>query len=322
MAATPETLAEMLANRLRKRARHLRKWARREGIDAYRVYDRDIPELPLAIDRYLDHLHVAEYARTTSGDGPPVGWLDACVAAAAATLEVRPDSVHVKRRERQRGKAQYSRMGESARRLIVEERGLSFAVNLDDYLDTGLFLDHRRTRARIRDEAADKDVLNLFGYTGSFSVYAADGGARTTTTIDLSTTYLEWARENFLLNGFDDFERHRLVRDDVIGTLDRGGSVRPAFDVVIVDPPTFSNSKRMARSFDLRRDHAPLLRFALAHLRPGGVVYFSTNARRFRLADADVIGAHGEEITEHTVPLDFRRRRPHRCWRFVVQGRG
>lgn len=307
--------AEQFANRLRKRARHLRRWPTRRAITCYRLYDRDIPEVPLAIDRYEDVLHIAEYVRPH--DRTPAehaDWLDLMVKTASQVLEVPPKHVFVKRRTRQQGTGQYQRLANQKVTRIVQEGGLRFRINLSDYLDPGLFLDHRITRAWFRDAARDRRVLNLFAYTGSFSVYAAAGGAASTTTVDLLPTHLDWARENMLLNGYQENRHHRFVRADArnyLASLPAGVT----FDLAIVDPPTFSNSKRVPRDWDVQRDHVELLNQLSAHLAPGGTVYFSTNFRRFRLDVASLDGLEAHEISRQTVPEDFQNRRIHRCWK-------
>lgn len=308
-------IAEMFANRLRKNRRKLKSWRARSGVSCYRLYDRDIPEIPLAVDVYDGRLHIAEYARP----GGKPGWLDAAVAAAAMTLEVPPSSVFVKRRERQRGARQYDRVAVKGRRFEVTEGGHRFWVNLSDYLDTGLFLDHRETRARFASEAAGKRVLNLFCYTGAFTVYAAGAGAGATTSVDMSRTYLDWARDNMTLNGFDPGIKHRFLREDLVQMMDDPGDTRRGYDLIVVDPPTFSNSKKMRRPFDIQRDHGRLLRFARSRARDGAVIYFSTNFRRFKLDGAATDGMDVVDITEDTMPTDFRNQRIHRCFRMAVR---
>jgi 23S rRNA G2069 N7-methylase RlmK/C1962 C5-methylase RlmI len=303
--------AEMLANRLRKNERRLRDWARRSGVACYRLYDRDIPEVPLAIDWYDGHLHVSQYAAAHKEHTEAPGWLDAMVEAAAQALGVPPERRHVKRRERQRGGAQYERFGARGERLVVPEGGHRFYVNLDDYLDTGLFLDHRPLRARVEAEAAGRRFLNLFCYTAAFTVYAAAGGAVASTSVDLSGTYLDWARDNLELNGLAS-PAHRFVRSDVRAFL---AETDDRWDLVVLDPPTFSRSKRTPDDLDLQRDHAALVGAVRRVLRPGGVVYFSTNNRHFRLDPQIAAGA--EDISEQTIPPDFRDRRIHRCWRIT-----
>ena len=313
-AGAPDCAA--LANRLRKNGRHWSKWARRNGIGCYRVYDRDIPEFAFAIDRYGDFVHAQRYAErwASVADAAAEARHDAAVVAAIAEgLDSDPARVVLKTRARQRGSAQYTATGASGEPLIVTEGGLRFEVNLGAYLDTGLFLDHRDTRALVRSRAAGRHVLNLFAYTGSFSVYAAAGDAARSLTVDMSRTYQHWTRRNFLLNEID-FKRHALACEDVLAFLARAVSQRARFDLVVLDPPSFSNSKRMAGSFDVQRDHPALLRQCLALLAPDGELYFSNNRRGFRLDPALESEARVEEITARTVPEDFRRHRPHRCW--------
>ena len=310
--------------RLAKRYKHLAKWARRQGIEAFRMYDRDIPEIPLAIDWYAGWLHASEYDRPHERTEIEHDvWLDRMIEAAADELGVPPNQTFLKVRRRQRGGGQYQKLDARKTLLTVKEGGLEFEVNLSDYLDTGLFLDHRQTRALVRDEAAGKRFLNLFCYTGSFSVYAAAGGAVETTSVDLSNTYLDWTRTNLSRNAFKDAGRHRTVRDEARGFLEhRGRRGEPPFDLVVVDPPTFSRSARSETPWDVERDHAELLELVARNLVPGGVVYFSTNFRRFHL-DVERLAAIYEirDITNRTIPEDFRNARIHRGWRLVAKGR-
>jgi 23S rRNA (guanine2445-N2)-methyltransferase / 23S rRNA (guanine2069-N7)-methyltransferase len=310
--------AEMLANRLRKRARHLRKWAQRAGVTCYRLYDRDIPEIPLIVDWYEGRLYVARYERRRE---VPPAWVEAMLAAAATALDVPREAVYLKERRRQRGSAQYERLDRSDERFVVREGGCRLWVNLRDYLDTGLFLDHRDTRVRVGREAAGARFLNLFCYTGAFTVHAAVGGAIETVSVDLSRTYLDWAEDNLALNGCagpehhqEHHAKHHMVREDVFTFLRHA---RPGFDLAVLDPPTFSNSKKMRDILDIQRDHVELVNATLALLVPDGVLYFSTGARQFKL-DAERLRATAiEDITEQTTPEDFRGRRPHRCWRLI-----
>ena len=317
--------AQMLANRVGKRARHLRKWARRSGVTCYRLYDRDIPEIPLAIDWYEGRLHVSTYHRHGEAERSSDG-LDEMLAAVRVVLDVPADACFVKHHQRQRGLQQYERIDQAADRYIVHEGPLAFRINLGGYLDTGLFLDHRRLRTRVHDEARGKRFLNLFAYTGAFTVHAAAGGARSTASVDLSKTYLDWIEDNLSLNGLTATQgKHRLLREDARRFLAQARRDRhERFDLVVVDPPTFSNSKRMQGELDLQRDHVALLNDVLAITAPGGTVYFSTNARRFRLEGDDLDAARVDEITAETQPADFRRR-PHRAWRLAPrahEGRG
>jgi len=307
---------QMFANRLQKNLRQLGKWARREGIECYRLYDADMPEYALAVDLYRDWVHVQEYAppRSIDPDKAQARLLDA-LAAIPQALGIAREKVVVKRRERQSGTRQYERQASQGEFLEVSEGGVKLLVNLTDYLDTGLFLDHRPLRLRIQREAAGKRFLNLFCYTATATVHAAKGGARSTTSVDLSRTYLDWARRNLSLNGFSD--RQRLEQADVIAWLEAD---RGEYDLIFIDPPTFSNSKRMEGVFDVQRDHVALLDLAMARLATGGTLYFSNNFRKFVL-DASLMDRYAvEEITASTLDEDFRRNpRIHRAWKLQAR---
>lgn len=307
--------AKDFERRLEKLNHHLRRWPTKRGITCFRVYDRDIPEIPLAIDRYEDCLHIAEYDRPNDRNAAQQGqWMDLMVEITGRVLDVPKEKIFVKRRQRQRGASQYERW--DTRHFVIEahEGGLKFFVNLSDYLDTGLFLDHRITREMVRKEAAGKRFLNLFAYTGSFSVYAAAGGAQSVTTVDLSNTYLDWAQDNMELNGFRG-PQFEYVRSDVFRFLNALYDDE-IFDLVVLDPPTFSNSKDLD-DWDVQRDHAEMLNLLISHLAPGGVIYFSNNNRRFKLDEDAIQGVFIREISNRTVPEDFRNKRIHRCWRMV-----
>ncbi len=310
-----ERQAGMLKNRVAKNARNLARWARREGVAAYRVYDCDIPELPLTVDRYAtedDGVHAVVAVWHGRSQAIP-GWTGAMGRAIAEALALEPARLHLKTRARQEGARQYERLATRDVRHVVREDGLAFVVNLDDYLDTGLFLDHRVMRRMVRAEAAGRRVLNLFAYTGAFSVHAAAGGAAHVTTIDMSQTYLDWARDNLAANGLAG-PRCELVRADVMQWLATPSGAR--WDMAIVDPPTFSNSKKMRGVFDVQRDHAWLLQRVRERLVPGGVIWFSCNARRFKPDPAAFAGMSAvREISQVTVPFDFRDKKIHRAWR-------
>jgi len=319
LRADSERQAEEFANRLRNRARHLRRWPKR-GITCYRLYERDVPDVPLVVDRYEDALHIAEFARPHDrSPAQHADWLDLMARTAGEVLEVPRARVFLKHRDRQRGTSQYERVDDRGAKFAVHEGGLKFIVNLSDYVDTGLFLDHRLTRQMVRDTAAGKHFLNLFAYTGSFSVYAAAGGAASTTTVDKSTTYIDWARENLALNGFTGPE-HYFVRSDIREFLD-GLKPRDQWDLAVVDPPTFSNTKDALDVWDVQRDYAELLTTLAHHITPGGILFFSTNFRRFKLDEA-ALAAHYtiRDITRQTIPEDFRNERIHACWRLVRRG--
>jgi len=302
----------MLANRLRKRAKHLAKWARREGVTCYRVYDCDIPEIPLVVDVYEAHLHISAYARDDD-EKRDDAWLERMRLAAAEALGVAPVRAIAKRRAGQPGSSQYGRMAQSGAYFAVSEGGHRFRVNLRDYVDTGLFLDHRLTRARVGAEAAGKRFLNLFCYTGAFTVYAAAAGAVSSTSVDLSKTYLEWAGENLRLNRLDRPE-HRLVRADAVEFLARDPG---PYDLAVLDPPTFSNSKKTRGEMNLQRDHVALINATLRLLTPGGVLWFSTNFRRFKLEAESLQASAIEDVSRATLPPDFEDPKTRYCWRIV-----
>ncbi len=297
----------MLANRVRKNARHLGKWAKREAITCWRVYDRDIPEIPITVDSYEGALVINDYRAFERDDED--AWLGAAVAAVREVLE--PSDVFVKHRERLAHRAsgqQYERQADRGAWRTVQEGGHKFRVNLSDYVDTGLFLDHRITRARAAAEPA-RTMLNLFAYTGAFSVYAAAAGMQTT-TVDLSNTYLEWAGENLALNRLTG----ELVRADVREYLGDARRAGRRWDLVVVDPPTFSNSKRMDYTWDIQRDHAALVDDVLAVC--SGAVWFSTNRRRFKLELPDASLAV-TDMTQATIPPDFRDHKVHHAYRIA-----
>ncbi len=309
-----------LANRLAKVQRHLRKWARRTDVTCWRVYEKDLPDHPLIVDWY-DGDAVVWTMRRTRDETPAAeeAFVASALDAVAQGLEVPADRIHVKRRERQKdrqsGEGQYTRLAERGVVRVVRERDLSFEVNLSDYLDTGLFLDHRETRRLVRAECAGADVLNLFAYTASFTVAAIAGGARTTTTVDLSNTYLDWAARNLTLNGTTPADRHRLVRADALRFLFEAPASPRRYSRIVCDPPTFSNSKGMDHDFVVERDHPSLIRACHALLEAGGILWFSTNQRGFELSTDGLDGLAIREITAATLPEDFKDRRPHRCWR-------
>jgi 23S rRNA (guanine2445-N2)-methyltransferase / 23S rRNA (guanine2069-N7)-methyltransferase len=308
----------MLANRLRKNLRHLGKWARREGVTCYRLYDADLPEYALAVDLYEEWAHVQEYAAPPTVD--PVlaqARLADAMAVIPDALEKPTDHVVLKVRRRQKGLAQYERQAATGRFREVREGGLRFLVNLTDYLDTGLFLDHRPTRALIRSLVSGGRFLNLFAYTGAATVHAAAGGAASTMTVDMSSVYLDWARRNMALNGFAEGRAHRFIRADCLAWLASPHAER--YHVIFVDPPTFSNSKRMGEAtFDVQRDHVGLLRSIVPLLARGGLILFSNNFRHFKLHRSAFPDLTVEEITHSTIPPDFQRNpRIHNCWKIT-----
>jgi 23S rRNA (guanine2445-N2)-methyltransferase / 23S rRNA (guanine2069-N7)-methyltransferase len=317
--------AQMFANRLRKNLEALGKWARRERISCYRAYDADMPEYAFAVDLYGNggrYAYVQEYAAPATVPEERVRARRAeVVAVLPEVLGLDPARIWFRTRRRRKGLDQYTKVGSEQDFHEVAEGGLRFLVNFDDYLDTGLFLDHRPTRARLRELAGGRRFLNLFGYTGSATVYAAAGGARSTTTVDLSRTYLDWTRRNLELNGFSGRE-HVLMQADVLEWL--GGAPAAGWDLVFLDPPTFSNSKRMSGTLDVQRDHLRLLRDSARLLAPDGLLVFSTNFTRFELDTEALAGLAVEDISRATIPKDFERSpKIHRCYlvRHAIAGR-
>ena len=304
-------------NRLQKNLKHLKKWARKNDISCYRIYDADIPEFAFAIDVYDDRFHVQEYQAPGQIELSKVKKRQQEMQCVVKDVTGADDSKLVfKTRQRQRGVSQYEKHRQDKDFFTVSESGLLFDVNLTDYLDTGLFLDHRQVRQLIRDESSDKKVLNLFAYTGTASVYAAAGGARSIMTVDMSNTYLNWAKRNFRLNKFEKKE-YQFVQADCIQWLKEN---KKKFDLIFLDPPTFSNSKRMESSFDIQRDHLFLIKSCMASLEKGGVLIFSNNMKSFKL-DVETLEERNfsvRDITRATMPDDFNRPKAiHHCWKIT-----
>jgi len=305
-----------LNNRIKKRFSYLKKWAKREKITCFRVYEKDLPDYPLILDWY---------------DGEAVAWIydrkrdetetqkdkfnQAVKAAILQALDLAEDRLHLKTRRRQKGTGtQYEKLKRLNIKKVVEESGLKFEVNLADYLDTGLFLDHRDTRSMCRKLAKGKRFLNLFSYTGTFTCYAIDGGAISTTSVDLSASYTKWAERNLALNGFGQRGSDRLISENCLSFI-KLEAARNRYDLILCDPPTFSNSKRMKTSFSVDEDYGDLIRSCLKLLSPSGTLIFSTNSRKFKLDPGELpSGLKIEDITEKTIPVDFRNRRIHSCW--------
>ncbi len=308
--------AEMLANKVKKSFRHLRKRFARQNIDVFRLYDWNIPEIRAVVDWYGGHLVVGEYTRQQSTPQ----WLPLMGAAVAAALDVPSDKVHLK--ERHYGHAdgkRYTRIAHTNRMILVAERDLKFYVNPWDYVDTGLFGDHRNTRQMIREAAAGKDFLNLFCYTGSFSCYAAKGGARTILSVDRSRTAVSWARQNMHLNGIAE-TAGQVLQDDVFDFLKKAVQREQRYDLAVVDPPSFYTWLSKDDHFDIVRDHPALLSAVTQLMRPGATIFFSTNHQDFTPLLQDLNATEALEITDQTIPEDYIRKRApiHRCWRITV----
>jgi 23S rRNA (cytosine1962-C5)-methyltransferase len=304
--------AEMLANRVKKKYRHLSRRFEKENVEVFRLYDWDIPEIRAVVDWYAGHLVIGEYMRRQSVPE----WLPAMAGAVAKALNVPMEKVHLKERRagKQDGK-RYERMDHKELTIVVSEGDLKFHINPSDYVDTGLFADHRITRRMIRERVQGKDFLNLYCYTGSFSCYAAVGGAKRTVSVDRSESAIQWAKENFELNRMD-LENNRLIHGDCLEYLKKAKKAGETFDLAMVDPPSYSTTKNRNQSFDILKDHPKLLTSTLDILKPNGILFFSTNHQGFELQAEAIQGVEVKEITKDTIPEDyFRNRHPvHRCW--------
>lgn len=305
--------AQMFANRLRKNLKRLQKWRDKSGVQCFRLYDADMPEYAVAIDVYDEAVHVAEYVAPKSvSEEDATRRFNEVVDACQVVFDiVDRNAIGLKRRERQRGSRQYERVSQRGERSQISELGARLWVNLHDYLDTGLFLDHRPLRRQIQREVRGKRFLNLFSYTGVASVQAALGGARYTTSVDLSNTYLDWFKENLASNGLAEAQ-NRAIKADVVSWLQNDSSL---YDLILLDPPTFSNSKSTEQHFDVQRDHPALIEASMKRLEKAGTLYFSNNHRKFEL-DGSVLAQFAvEEITASTIDPDFQRSSGiHRCW--------
>lgn len=308
--------AEMFANRLRKNLKKYQKWAKREGIDCYRLYDADLPEYAVAVDLYADEVHLQEYRAPKDIDPQKaIQRLQEVQDALPQVLDISPDKIHLKVRQQQKGINQYEKQARRGLLKEVHEGNCKFLVNLTDYLDTGLFLDHRPTRQLIQELAHNSRFLNLFAYTGAATVHALVGGAMETTTLDMSRTYLDWAKKNIALNGFEPRDEE-LIQADCLVWLDAEQESRAgSFDLIFLDPPTFSNSKSMEGTFDIQRDHVELLRKTLTLLAPDGTLVFSNNLRNFKMDTEALAELQIENLAQRTIPYDFERNpRIHNCW--------
>ncbi|WP_141735682.1 class I SAM-dependent methyltransferase [Oligoflexus tunisiensis] len=312
--ATLEKHAEMLANRAHKVWKKLRPGFEKQNIGVFRIYDRDIPEVRAVVDWYEGHLVLGEYVREQTAGLP---YLDILGQALREKFSLAPDQLHMRQRQtRPQDGARYQRLEKKGERLVVREGDLRFWVNLDDYLDTGLFADHRLTRSWVRSESEGRHVLNLYAYTGAFSVYAAKGGAASTTTVDMSENYLDWAWDNFKLNELDDLDRHSAVAEETRLFLRSAAREGRRWDIIILDPPSFSTTRSGQELLEIQRDHPDLINEALAVLRRGGKLYFSTNHQRFQPDFSRVKAGSIEDLTDTSTPIDYEGKTPHRL--FVI----
>ncbi|MEM6877777.1 MAG: class I SAM-dependent methyltransferase [Bacteroidota bacterium] len=308
-------------NRLRKNIRHFSRWARKQRLEAYRIYDADLDEYPCTIDIYGRQYYIAISANKgpakwqelgESGQQMEIGQaLQTALSHFSNTENVGPTNIHFKTRKRQRGEQQYNRLSQVGDFHRVREKDLLFWVNLTDYLDTGLFLDHRQSRQMVASMAAGKSLLNLFAYTCSFSVYAAAAAASSTLSLDLSEKYLNWGQRNMKLNELAG-KNHRFQQLDVLAWLEQKPT--ELYDIIVLDPPTFSNSKSMKTTLDVQRDHVKLIEQCMSRLTPDGTLFFSTNHRSFKLSEEELSAYQIKETTKQTLPPDFRKGKIHQSW--------
>ncbi|MBR9727482.1 bifunctional 23S rRNA (guanine(2069)-N(7))-methyltransferase RlmK/23S rRNA (guanine(2445)-N(2))-methyltransferase RlmL [Shewanella intestini] len=311
-------IAPAFSNRIKKNMKQLNKWAKKENIDSFRIYDADLPEYNVAIDKYVDYVVIQEYsAPATIPEAITKRRISDVLLSLPNALGIDPDNITLKTRERQKGTNQYQKLDDQKLEVITNEYNARFKLNLTGYLDTGLFLDHRVTRKLVGEKSAGKHVLNLFSYTGSASVHAALGGANSVTTIDMSNTYLTWAKENFALNGLAN-KKYQFVQADCLQWIKDNSAQK--FDLIFIDPPTFSNSKRMEDSWDVQRDHLDMLTGLIKLMAPNGEIIFSNNKRKFKM-DLDGLSQLGVNVTnidDQCLPQDFKRNpHIHNVWRIT-----
>lgn len=303
-----------LANRIAKRYKHLKKWARSNATDCFRIYDRDIPEYPFAIDYYAGRFNIQYFSKELDEDlDLPQDVTNLVESSLCSLFGVLSQDIFWKIRKKRARLEQYEKIDTKKNYFTVFEHGQRFFINLYDYLDTGLFLDHRMTRQLAASMSEGKSVLNLFAYTGSFTVHCAAHGAYSSTTIDMSNTYIDWTRDNFNLNNLD-LNDHKIVRDDCIKYLKEAKHDKRRYDLIILDPPTLSRSKKMEEMFDVQRDHIELLKLCFEFLSPDGEIIFSTNSRRFKLDETELSRFIIKDVTAKTLPQDFRDAKIHKCW--------
>ncbi len=318
LIADGEDKSSPLKNRIRKNYRHLRKWAKRTMTNCFRVYGRDIKEYPLAIDFYAGRFCVQYYSFDRDNDEAPPDLKEEINEALGSIFKTTPDLIYWRSRIKRKKMEQYEKKGEQKEFFTVIEYGVKFKVNLQDYLDTGLFLDHRETRRMVASLSKEKRLLNLFAYTCSFSIHAALAGAAFTKSVDLSNTYTEWGRDNFNLNSIP-AENNQIVRADCLKFLKEEVRSGAHYDVVVIDPPTISRSKKMDAIFDIQKDYPFLVTNALKLLSKRGVVFFSTNSRKFIFDSTLFPECLIQDISEKTIPIDFNRKKIHRCWKLTTR---
>lgn len=317
--ADGEDKTSAIKNRIRKNYQHVRKWAKRTMTDCFRIYDRDIKEYPLAIDFYAGRFCVQFFSYDRDRDEPLPELEEEIENAICSIFGTSPDLIFWRTRVKRKKTQQYEKIDEQEQFFTVLEYGVRFKVNLIDYLDTGLFLDHRETRRQVASMAKGKRLLNLFAYTCSFSVHAALEGAAFTKSVDLSNTYTDWGRDNFILNSIS-LKNNDIERADCLKFIDEEIYSGAKYDIIVIDPPTISRSKKMDQMFDIQMDYSTLILKALKLLASDGVIFFSTNSRKFRLDESLLGSCSINEITDKTIPIDFHNKKIHRCWKITARG--
>lgn len=303
-------------NCIRKSYKHLRKWAKRTSTNAFRIYDRQVPGFPVAIDFYAGRYCIHYFSTKRESQDPPNELKEAIASALSQVFDAKEESIFWRIRAKHKETRQYEKIGEYEDFFTVFEYGLKFKINLTDYLDTGLFLDHRETRRLVASYAKSKRVLNLFAYTCAFSVHAAAAGALFTKSVDLSNTYTAWGRDNFLLNELP-LKNNPVVRADCLKFLDEEVRAGEMYDIIVIDPPTISRSKKMTQLFDIQKDYIFLITKALKLLKNNGIIFFSTNSRKFAF-DVDYFDqCKIIEMTNKTLSIDFQNEKAHRCWKIL-----
>ncbi|MBS4169255.1 class I SAM-dependent methyltransferase [Parachlamydia sp. AcF125] len=314
--ADGEDKSSILGNRIRKNYRHIRKWAKRTHTNCFRIYDREIPQYPLTIDFYDGRFCVHYFSRTREKEDLPLELQEETTRVLSKIFAIHPDEIFWKMRAKHKETRQYEKEDDSREFFNVLEYGVKFRINLIDYLDTGLFLDHRETRQLVAKAAQGKRLLNLFAYTCSFSVQAAAAGASFTKSVDMSNTYTAWGEKNFLLNRLS-LKNNPVVRADCLKFLDQEMRAGERYDIIVIDPPTISRSKKMDQLFDVQVDYVYLISKSLNLLFPEGVIYFSTNSRKFVFDESCFPACKILEVSSKTLPLDFHDPKIHRCWKIV-----
>ncbi len=308
-------ITEPLKNRILKNNKLLKSFLKQHNITCYRIFDWDMPEFPLCIDVYEKNIHISEYkTKHNIKIDEHETWQYQCIETIKEIFNCSDEHIFLKTRHRQNSTEKYGKVNDEKNKHIVHEHGMQFIVNLSDYLDTGLFLDHRNTRLAAKQQAKDKHVLNLFSYTGAFTVYMACGGAASTTTVDLNTTYLNWAKENMKLNG-QQGPQHEYIKTDVKEWIVKGPKKK--YDIIILDPPTLSISEQSKTKFDVQNDHVHLINNCLLHMNEGGILYFSNNYRNFVLDKKNITSNNITNITHLSIPQDFRNKKIHQCFKIM-----